>query len=60
MIYRISKRDWLHWGTRWGHFGFDWHLRAWPWMPKRIKFYNVTFYTWWRFFVAVNFDPESR
>ena len=48
--------DWLHWRLANTHFGYLKHGNGWrvlEW-PTRHRYANgLTFYRWWRFFLAV-------
>lgn len=53
-IHRVLG-DWLHWhiGYKY-HFGFEKYGDCWTFIPEINKYKTVTYYTWWRFFFAVN------
>lgn len=47
--------DWFHWRIGWkAHFGFERFGNCWLLTPKIDKYPTVTFYSWWRFFIAIN------
>lgn len=51
-MYRVNG-DWLHWNIGQSHFGYHRHGRCWSFIPSVTKYTNSTFYSWWRFFVAI-------